>query len=107
MPRVKFRPGPIPIDKFEGMQVIIHVEKVNMDLQEILCTVIAHNSNGTMANAPGVIELKRDIDFKVVSETIVPYKDPETQAREELLKLIEAIENHKIVMGVDYGKRDW
>ena len=57
MPRVKFRKGPIAIDKFEGMQVIIHVEKVNVDLQELLCTVIAVNDSGTMANAPGTIDV--------------------------------------------------
>jgi len=72
VPRIKFRPGPIPIDKFEGMQVIIHVEKVNVHLQEILATVIAVNDKGTMANAPGVIPLERGKDWELVSEITKP-----------------------------------
>ena len=58
------------------MQVIIHVEKVNVPLQEILATVIAVNDKGTMANAPGVIPLERGKDWELVSETTVQV--PET-----------------------------
>ena len=54
------------------MQVIIHVEKVNVPLQEILATVIAVNDKGTMANAPGVIPLERGKDWELVSEITKP-----------------------------------
>lgn len=91
MARVKFRNGPIPIDKFEGYQVIIHIEKVNVELGEILCTVIATNDKGTIANAPGVINMEKGKDWELVSETVVEYKDPEPTPEEQIIRMLEAL----------------
>lgn len=100
MPRIKFRPGPISIDKFEGMQVIIHVEKVNVELQELLCTVIAANDSGTMKNAPGVIDI---VPIKAEWSPTTPYYEPEptiqglfgTIDKEVINDMINHFINHK------------
>jgi hypothetical protein len=104
MPRIKFRHGPIPIDKFEGMQVIIHVEKVNVELQEVLCSVIAVNDKGTMKNAPGVIDIV-PIKAEWGPVTPVPQTDLEvvemqdifgqTITKEMIDDMINHIVNHK------------